>query len=70
MATLKVIIDIECIGDETAKIARVVKRIRERAHPVLTHTEMVRVISTYAQNILRVALDAFARLDMTQAKAP
>jgi phosphate transport system protein len=69
VATLKVITDIERIGDEAAKIARVAMKIRERAHPTLNHTEMTRVIATYAQNILRVALDAFARLDKTQVKA-
>lgn len=69
VATLKVITDIERIGDEAAKIARVAMTIQERSHAALNHTEMTRVMATYAQNLLRVALDAFARLDKTQAHA-
>ena len=69
VATLKIITDIERIGDEAAKIARVAMTIRERSHASLNHAEMVRVIGTYTQNILRVALDALARLDKSQASA-
>lgn len=69
VATLKVITDVERIGDEAAKIARVALTIQERSHPTLNHAEMTRVIATYAQNLLRVSIDAFARLDKTQATA-
>lgn len=69
VATLKVITDVERIGDEAAKIARVALKIQERSHPTLNHAEITRMIGTSAQNLLRVSLDAFARLDKTQAHA-
>lgn len=69
IATLKVTTNVERIGDEAAKIARIALSIQERAHPSLNHAEITAMIALYAQNLLRVALDAFARLDKSQAKA-
>lgn len=67
MATLKVITDLERIGDESAKIARATKTIQERGVAPLNHYESVRVAAADASTMLHDALDAFARLDAKQA---
>jgi phosphate transport system protein len=68
MATIKVITDIERIGDEATKIARTSKNLHQRSPGgSLNHYEMVRVISNSTANMLHDALDAFARLDEKQA---
>ncbi len=68
MATLKVITDLERIGDEATKIARVAKGLHERGTVgVLNHYESIRVIAANAASHLHDALDAFARLDDRQA---
>ncbi|WP_334187574.1 phosphate signaling complex protein PhoU [Noviherbaspirillum sp.] len=68
MATIKVITDLERIGDEATKIARTAKNLHERG-PVgaLNHYESIRVIANSAAELLHDALDAFARLDEKQA---
>lgn len=67
MATIKVITDLERIGDESTKIARSAKNITERGVTTLNHYETVRVMAASAGNMLHDALDAFARLDGKQA---
>ncbi len=67
MATIKVITDLERIGDEASKIARVSKGLHARGIAGLNHYEMVRTISTATSDMLHDALDAFARLDGKQA---
>ncbi len=71
MATIKVITDLERIGDEATKIARTMKNLYARngasLNVSLNHYEMVRVISNSAGDMLHDALDAFARLDAGQA---
>lgn len=67
MATIKVITDLERIGDESTKIARAAKNITERGVTSINHYETIRVMSISASNMLRDALDAFARLDGKQA---
>ncbi len=67
MATIKVITDLERIGDEATKIARMAEHVLERSTPIINHYEMVRVISHGAAGLLHDALDAFARLDERQA---
>jgi phosphate transport system protein len=67
MATIKVITDLERIGDEAAKIARMAANAGERGASILDHHETVRVIADSAGVMLRGALDAFARLDAAQA---
>jgi phosphate transport system protein len=68
MATLKVITDLERIGDEAAKIARTAKNMHERGTlGTLNHYESIRVIAANTTNFLHDALDAFARLDDKQA---
>lgn len=67
MATIKVITDLERIGDEAAKIARISKALHARGAVTLNHYEMVRNIATAASDLLHDALDAFARRDEKQA---
>jgi phosphate transport system protein len=68
MATLKVITDLERIGDESTKIARTAKSLHERGHiGALNHYESIRVIASRTAELLHNALDAFARLDEKQA---
>lgn len=67
MATIKVITDLERIGDEATKIARAAKTIQERGVANVSHYETVRVIANSAGEMLHDALDAFARLDEKQA---
>src|SRR3954447_25900649 len=63
MATIKVITDLERIGDEAAKIARTSKNLHGRGAVGVNHYEMVRTIATSTSDMLHDALDAFARLD-------
>jgi phosphate transport system protein len=69
MATLKVITDLERIGDESTKIARTAKSLRERGAGIgaLNPYESIRVIGDSTAEMLHNALDAFARLDEKQA---
>ncbi|GGI17940.1 MAG: phosphate signaling complex protein PhoU [Oxalicibacterium faecigallinarum] len=67
MATIKVITDLERIGDESTKIARAAKAISERGLATVNHYENVRVMAASAGKMLHDALDAFARLDDKQA---
>ena len=69
MATIKVITDLERIGDEAAKIARMSKNLHGRASVGVNHYETVRSIATQTSEMLHNALDAFARLDGKQAMA-
>lgn len=67
MATIKVITDLERIGDEATKIARSAVSCQERGGSAINQFETVRVIASSASEILHDALDAFARLDEKQA---
>jgi phosphate transport system protein len=67
IATLKVITDLERIGDESTKIARTAKSLRERGNTAFTSYESIRVIGASTAEMLHNALDAFARLDEKQA---
>jgi phosphate transport system protein len=69
VATIKVIIDLERIGDEAAKIARMSKSLQGRGVVGVNHADMVRQISLQTSDMLHDALDAFARLDGKQALA-
>jgi len=68
MAVSKTVTDLERIGDEAAKIARMAKEIHTGAakltRPRLATMSHVSEVST---GMLRKALDAFARLDATAA---
>ena len=63
MATIKVITDLERIGDEATKVARTAKSLHERGLVSFNHYEVVRTISRATADMLHDALDAFARLD-------
>jgi phosphate transport system protein len=67
MATIKVITDLERVGDESTKIARAAHTIHARGITNINHYETVHVISSKASDLLHHALDAFARLDSVQA---
>jgi len=67
MATIKVITDLERVGDEATKIARAGKTIGERGMTAINHYENIRVMAANAGKMLHDALDAFARLDDKQA---
>jgi len=63
MATIKVITDLERVGDEATKIARTAKSMHERGMISFNHYDVVRTISRATADMLHDALDAFARLD-------
>jgi phosphate transport system protein len=68
MATIKAITDLERIGDEATKIARMAKNMHERGLvATINPYETVRTIAANAGEMLHDALDAFARLDKEQA---
>ena len=68
MATIKAITDLERIGDEATKIARMAKNMHERGVPAgLNHYDIVRSIAASTGDMLHDALDAFARSDKAQA---
>jgi phosphate transport system protein len=67
MATIKVITDLERIGDEASKIARTSKSLHERGVVGFNHYDMVRTIAKATCDLLHDALDSFARLDGKQA---
>lgn len=62
VATLKIITDLERVGDEAVKIARhAANHLRDADHA--GYDEMIARIAQTAQDMLHSALDAFARLD-------
>lgn len=67
MATTKVITDLERIGDEAAKIARMAGQLHGRATFGFAHAALVAPIARAALSQLQGALDAFARLDRADA---
>ena len=69
MATIKVITDLERIGDESTKIARTAKSLHGRGVTSFAHYDIIRTIGKATSELLHDALDAFARLDGKQAMA-
>ena len=68
LAITKTVTDLERIGDEAQKIARMAKSIHERGlESRAPHTVEVRHAAEVALAMLRNALDAFARLDVAAA---
>ncbi|CAM8648461.1 PhoU Phosphate uptake regulator [Oxalobacteraceae bacterium] len=67
MATIKVITDLERIGDEATKIARAAKAIHQRGIVPIAHEDIVKVMASTTGRQLHDALDAFARMDQKQA---
>ncbi|HLQ01136.1 MAG TPA: phosphate signaling complex protein PhoU [Burkholderiales bacterium] len=67
MAISKTVTDLERIGDEAEKIARMSKQIHERGRMEPHRFANIRHAADIAVSMLRQALDAFARLDAAQA---
>ena len=67
MAISKTTANLERVGDEAAKIARMVKSILEAGSPRTLPSTHLRVSAELASGLLRKALDAFARLDVPAA---
>jgi phosphate transport system protein len=60
---MKTVTDLERIGDEAQKIARMAKNIHERGGPQAPPVVEVRHAAEAAISMLRRTLDCFARLD-------
>lgn len=69
IAISKTTANLERVGDEAEKIARMVKSIIESGAARSLPSLELRVASDLASGLLRKALDAFARLDTTAAVA-
>jgi phosphate transport system protein len=67
MATIKIITDLERMGDEAVKIARHAVHMHAPGIQKVPHDATLQMISAEATDMLRSALDAFARLDEKQA---
>jgi len=67
LAITKTVTDLERIGDEAQKIARMARSIHERGSSQPPHMLEVRHAADVALSMLRRALDAFARLDVVAA---
>jgi len=67
MTVVKTITDLERIGDEAAKIARMTRAIYESDRPTVPRTSEIQHVADLALKMLRTSLDAFARLDLTVA---
>jgi len=67
MAVSKTVTDLERIGDEAAKIARMAREIGQPARGARARLAAVNHISEIAIGMLRKSLDAFARLDAVAA---
>ena len=63
----KTVTDLERIGDEAEKIARMAKKVHERDRLNLPRYADIRHAANIAVGMLRQALDAFARLDAADA---
>jgi phosphate transport system protein len=67
MAISKTTANLERVGDEAEKIARMVRRIMQSGAPRSLPSLELRVASDLASALLNKALDAFARLDVNAA---
>ncbi len=67
MAVIKTITDLERIGDEAEKIARMAKLLSQKSGLVLPRYQEIKHASEIALDMLRKSLDAFARLDVVMA---
>lgn len=69
MTIVKMITDLERIGDEAEKVARMTKLIYASERLLLPRFGEVKVAAGYALDMLKRALDAFARVDVAAAAA-
>ena len=67
LATMKIITDLERIGDESAKIARIVRALDKHGHNPSDDYQTVYTAAEIAWQMLKEALNAYARLDGQQA---
>ena len=67
MAISKTVTDLERIGDEAEKIARMAKHVHERDRLQIPRLTDINQASNVAVAMLRKVLDAFARLDAAEA---
>ncbi len=67
LTIIKTITDLERIGDEAAKIARYALRVYESDRIVTPRYSEIKYMAGLALKMLREALDAFARLDVSAA---
>ena len=67
IAISKITANLERAGDESEKIARMVKSIINSGSSRTLPSSELRIASDLASGLLRKALDAFARLDVTEA---
>ena len=66
LAVIKIVTDLERIGDEAQKIARMAKLIHSAAREHMPRLDLSHVADR-ATAMLRQSLDAFARLDVSEA---
>jgi len=64
ITAIKTITDLERIGDEAAKVARMVRKIHEAGRIVQPRFNQIRFMSEIVLDMLHRALDGFARLDV------
>ncbi len=69
MAVSKATANLERVGDEAEKIARMVKAIADHGAPRALPSQELRLAADLSSGLLRKALDAFARLDASAAVA-
>ena len=67
MMVIKTITDLERIGDEAAKIARMAKLIYSTDRMHIPRFNEVKHVASIAMDMLHKALDSFARLDLNAA---
>ena len=67
MAVSKIVTDLERIGDEAAKIARMGKEIYQRDKLLIPRLTDIRKVGGIGITMLRDVLDAFVRLDVSDA---
>ena len=63
---LKIITDLERIGDEASKIAKATHRIYDENRMIKPRTKEIQSIFETLRFMLRTALNSFARLDVTE----
>jgi phosphate transport system protein len=59
----KIVVELEHIGDEAKKIARIAERIAEQKHLAKRHFSGIRLAAQLAQQKLAEVIDSFTRLD-------
>lgn len=67
IAISKITANLERVGDESEKIARMVKAIGASGNARFLPSSELRIASDLASGLLRKALDSFARLDVAEA---